>query len=482
MPLKKSKKAPLISFFFFAFLLAGSIVTGVQTLNTPDPVQPQQYNDPAGNIWGVRENDIVIWNISDKYGLNTIDNNRFINYSDTKEVFEHVGNVTEGRLNFTWTFYNTSYMNKNMSLKFEYTNGTGETFEKIRIYRYYDSLFDYISFPMISFNTTEIGSDGEIWFNFSAKYPYNVRLSLYVNSNLTSSVNHTSLYGKFLVNPYITQNYKEYQAELLTEIMKIEDSPTDNDSLLDIFLLSSFSVGSNGWTFDLPNYLDIGIIVWLLEILGVIPSTQFYLHFPGATRIVTSMVPQILSGNQSFQFRMIELLTLYNIFMLPTSFDFELIENLSKGINSLLGVKLFTVINTTDIFGIEIAEGVIPFIEDMQYGNCSVSLKITWNKDKALLEEMGLYLTYFDIGIQRNIIHKLAYTTMPDDNYSDPQPHAVDVLQEEFNNIYGEMEEQYEQLMNNLFLFFIIAFGVAAGALGMSLFNYFKKTMLKVEL
>lgn len=451
--MKKNKRnSVLLTVLTIALIIPTILLVGY--ISPPETT----YADPPGNIWGVSTGDTIRWEITDEYGLNTIDTNGYIDYSKTNITYNHIGNSTEEELNYTFIFYNTTYTYNNMSFYFQYTNGSGETFEKIRIYRYYMDFFDYISQPTIEYNITEVGSDGKVWFNFSAQHPYMVNLNVRVYTNNTNYYNQTS--GRFLVHPKTTEQYKEYSMDSKVEVMKIEDSPTDADNLTDVYLMSSYVVGDQGITFDVPNYLDTGIIVWLLEVLGVLPPTDTFLHFPSAMRIVTSMIPQVLSGNQSFSFRFIELFTFANILMLPTDFNWTLITNLGNLINTLFGSKIITIINTTDYVGLEVAPNVIPSINDMQYGNASVSLLIQWNKNTGLLTDMGAFIDYYNVRVQRDIYIKLKYTSIPDDDIpTEPKLPETDINQ----TLYG------------IIIFLIIGTGVSASALGISIYNLVKK-------
>jgi hypothetical protein len=416
--MKKNKRNIIIEVMVICATILPTIFLVGYTTPTP-PADP--YADPPGNIWGVRENDDIRWSIADTYSMYTIDTNAYVDHTGTFTNWTRIG--TPGNMNWTVKFYNTTYTHNNLTVYFEYSNST-QGFKKIRIYRRYYNLFEEINFAMEEYTTADLGGSNNLTLNYTSQHPYYVRIQVRVYVNTSSSYSEY-LYGLFLPHPRSLSQYKEYSMNLKAEIMKIEDSPTDSDNISDLFLMSSYEVGPQGFTFDIPDYLDTGLIFWILgQLLGI--SGDDYLFFPSSMRIVTSMIPYVLMGNQSASYRALELLTFYNIHMLPTNFDWSLLYDLADLLNFVLGFvgwilfgtpligQPIQVINTTTEAGLVFSEGTFLVAEDMQYGNCSLAAKVIWDKTNGLAKEYGLSMNYYDIGIQRDITLKLTHTTMTD--------------------------------------------------------------------
>jgi len=346
-----------------------------------------------------------------------------------------------------------------MKLTFSYSNGTKEVFNKIRVSVDMFDLF-YSTYNTTYYNTTVIGPDASITINITSNNrPYIVHITVKVYTNKTSYYEY--LKGKFMLYPVNSYKFKEYTAELKAETIKIEDSPTDNDTKYDVFLVSSWVIGKFGFTFDVPDLLDIGPIIWLYGMISGYGTPSLYL--PSAYRIVPSMVADYLSHNvnvSSLPFRVLELFTFYNIFMIPDYFNWSIIENISATINSFFGVQMTEFINTSTEVGIETVYNILPTVNDMKLGNCSIQLRVIWDKQNYLAKEFGVYLNYFDVGLERDITMKLSYTTMSYDSYPDPPSELT--------------QEEIQTWFLWLLIGLIAGIGVGAVALGFSIYNYTK--------
>ena len=449
--IKKSKKGLVFQVTFLGAMLGALLFTTGYATPTPRTYGPYVYP------WGVRANDIVMWDLTDSYGLNTDDLNSLVDYSTRLTTINHIGNNTLGELNYTIIFQNRSYINSNMKLTFKYSNGTKEVFNKIKVSINWFDIFNTIS-NSTDYNTTLVGTDSQITLNIeSYNRPYAVSIYTTVYTNKTFYYN--SFKGKFMLLPINTLQYKSYTAQLKAEIMKIEDSPTDNDTKPDIFLTSSYVVGALGFTFDVPDLLDSGIVAWLLGRISGYGTPSLYL--PSAVRIVSSLVADLLNRNISSSFRLLELFTFYNIYMLPENYNWSIITDLGNSINDLLGLQLITIVNTTEELGLYIEPSVLPTVNDMQLGNCSASIKIVWDKTNGLAKEFGIYLNYFDIKVERDIYLRLHYTTMPGDDYPNPPANVT--------------EEGIATWVIWTMIFLIVGIAIGGTALGFSIYNYFKK-------